>query len=521
MWNPIREIRGRRQITVKMPDGTVVRGKAKSVKELIGQTSAWVYRRRIYPGTAPLRDRTRVSYDFWDKARRGKATGLEISGLLIKPVASKIAAWAMGDPPTFTMDSEPGREAVNKWWRENHATLVQGYEDSMGLGDAYLVINPDLTVTIITPDVVERIVSPDDYSETIGWKITERWPHPVNPAQTMTIEDEYYADVRIRRITTSNSAKVKTLEYPNLIGRIPVVQIANNRGINQTNGVSECEALTESLHEYGAIIEAALDGNKRQGRPTPTVEFKDVDALDKFFTEYGTTQTQELADGTTEQYTEIDFNSDNVMAIVGSFKYAQPGSFAGDTRILLEMLYYLYLEHTEIPEFVMGSAISSSRASAETQMPVWARFIDKKRGLASEWVIEVVQIVQAYMALGIEPGVVVEDIDVEWQPLTGEDGKLTLEGLRLAMAEGVIDKETFLMLLPVDVKNPADVIAKAEAEQEAERQAQEDQDYQAMFRRAEEEEIATAGREDSRSGEEAQDDREGVDQRQRAARRAA
>ena len=452
------------------------------IRELIGRTARTF--RKILPYSAPTRDLTKADYAFYDKARRGKATGLEISGLLIKPVCSKIASWSLGRQSQFTMASEPGRQAINKWWHGNHSDILQGYEDSLALGDSYFVINPDLTVTVLPPDIVEPIVASDDYSQTIGWKVTERWPHPTNPADWMTIEDTYTAQERIRRITRGSGVAVSEKRYPNMIGVLPIVHIANNRGINQANGVPEVEALVEELHEYGEILTAALSGNKLQGRPTPVVSLKDADAVDKFFDTNAETKTQELADGTTETYQEVQFSADSVLAIAGNFEYAQPGSFTGDTRTLLEILYLLYVEHTELPEFVMGSAIASSRASAETQMPVFTRFIEKKRGQAEKWMLQVVRIVQGYMALGIEPGVSVEEAAIEWPKLVEDDNQLTLTAIQWAYAEGLVDDETALVLMPVDIKNPTEVLDKARLERDERDKTRTENDYQAVFQQA-------------------------------------
>ncbi len=73
------------------------------IGELIG--SGGQLRLRQINGYAPTRDMATADYRYWDRARRAKARGLEISGLLLKPLASKAAAsvmgsslgWAVGD----------------------------------------------------------------------------------------------------------------------------------------------------------------------------------------------------------------------------------------------------------------------------------------------------------------------------------------------------------------------------------------------------------------------------------------
>lgn len=451
------------------------------ISELIGRVNRTI--RRIYTwSSAVTRDYTKPDAEFYDKARRGKAQGLEISGLLLKPVESKIASWAMGRAPTVTAGTSAGEE-LSKWVRLNLADILRGYQDSLGLGDSYLVINPDLSVTVVPPHVVTRIVDPLDYSVTAGYRITERWQNPDNNGDWQTIEDEYTLGGRIRTIYNSGGAVLSQEEYPNLLGIVPVVHIANNRSSNQEYGTPETEALITALHEYGAVLDAALFGNKRMGRPTPVVKLDNVRALDKFWQDHAETKTRTLPDGTTETYQEIPFDSDDVMAIVGDFHYAQPGSFAGDTEVLLGLLYLLFVEHTELPEFVLGSAIASSKASADSQMPVFVRFIEKKRTDAGGWFKLMLMIVQAYMVLmgRIRASVPADEIGIQWEDLTTQDGQLTLATIQWALSEGLIDDETALSLAPVDIEDVAGVIARAQAERDAREDARREFDLQVLL----------------------------------------
>ena len=451
------------------------------IRELIGRTG------RIYRSmtlwNAPSRDLTKADYAFWDKARRGKATALEISGLLLKPVTSKITAWVLGNPPQIKVENPDGREALNQWWGANHADVLHGFNESLDLADSYLVVNPDLSITVLPPNVVEPVVAEEDYSQLIGWKITEKHPHPSTPGDYQTIVDVYTAEERTRTIYKSGQLVGQQQRYQNLLGRLPIVHIANNTGSNQMFGTPECEAMARLLHEYGEVLEAALAGNKRQGRPTPTLKFDDRDGIEQFFEENSTRRTTTLADGTTETYLEVNFDSDRVMATTADFKYAQPGQFAGDTKILLELLYFIILEHTELPEFVMGTAIASSKASTETQMPVFERFIEKKRNSARAWILELLEIVQGYLLLRGDI-TAIEDPQIIFESLTGDDGKLTLETLKWAVTEGLIDDETALTLCPITIENVAEVLKKARTETEQRDQKRRDDDLQAILDRA-------------------------------------
>src|SRR3954464_2590658 len=72
----------------------------RKIGELIGGNGR--IRLRQINGYAPTKDFSTADYRYWDAARRTKARGVEISGLLLKPLASKVAAWVLGSPPEWS-----------------------------------------------------------------------------------------------------------------------------------------------------------------------------------------------------------------------------------------------------------------------------------------------------------------------------------------------------------------------------------------------------------------------------------
>lgn len=438
------------------------------VEELIGGGGR--VRIRQINGLAPTRDSSTADYRFWDKARRGKARGLEISGLLLKPLGSKAAAWVMGDPPHWSAD-DPAGAALDAWWARSHSEILRGYEEALNLGDAYLVINADLSVTVLPPSVVEPLL--DGAGQVAGWRISEstdltpahqeRVSFPsrvafgnvwgegkkIQPAGAVKIVDEYTAAGRVRRIKRGGVV-VSTERWDNLIGRVPVIHIANRYGADEFYGRPEGDALIPTLQRYGDVIDAAIRGNIRQGRPTPVIErMGTAEQVKKFWETFGRRETHTLPDGSTEAVDVIDFDPDQLLTLGGEaqFKYAAPGAFTGDTQTLLGLLFYLVVQHSEIPEAVWGASIPSSRASAETQMEPFVRWISKKRGLAESWLFEVARVALAYMALTdwrIDAGAA---LGIEWAALTAEDGRLALDTVSWAHGAGIIEDEDARELL--------------------------------------------------------------------------
>lgn len=413
----------------------------------------------------PINTWARSDYPWWRRALYCHVKGLELSGLFVKAICSKISTWVLGRAPRWKCEDERSQEALETWWNEWHPAILKAYRAGKVQGDAFVVINSDLSVTLLAPDCVDPIVADDDYSHIIGWRVTQTLERPelgVGSADRMVVIDEYFVERRIHRVQV-NGVDRSVQIYPNLIGLLPIILIANNADTGATFGHAEAEALLPLLHRYGEVLDASVEGNILQGRPTPVIKFDTVQNENKFWGTYGSTQRQTLPDGSSASVETLNIDLSQILTMTGGdFDFKSPGNFSADVVNNLQILYYLILEYAEIPEFVMGNAISSSKASAETQMPVFERFIEGQQSDAKGWLTQISEVVLAYLSL-IEPGVVAQTPVIQWRKLT-QDGALTLATLQWAVQQGLLDRRTALMLAPVEVEDIDAVLAAAEKE---------------------------------------------------------
>ena len=416
--------------------------------------------------STPTHDWSKPDYSYWREAAWARVDGLDLSGLLIRPVVEKVAAWTLGRAPEWMLENEKSMEALAEWWGEQHDTILKGWLDALGEGDSYVLIHVDATLAILPPESMEIIVDETDFTRIIGYRSTQNIPHP-SDKKTMQIVDEWRED-GFSRETKIDGVVVEMQEWPNPVpGLIPVVHIANRPLSNQTFGHPECEALVPLFHKYGEVLDAAIEGNVLQGRPTPTLTFETVQDLESFDDDNATTETQVLPDGRSQTVKTYDIDLSQLLVASGAqFDYKAPGSFVGDTERILGLLFYLLLEHTQLPEFIFGNAISSSKASAETQMPVFVEFIKMRRSEMATWLNEIAIVAAVYLSL-VSPDLdTSEPPQIQWDDLTSEDGTLTLETLKWAFLEGLIDQRTALMLAPVEFEDIDAILLAAEGERE-------------------------------------------------------
>ena len=414
----------------------------------------------------PTMDYGKTDYAFWDEARLCRIEGLELSGAFLKPISSKITSYVLGRSPFFELDDEYTENWISDWFNLNYGLIQETYDEARQLGDMFIVINPDLTLTAISPTMVDPIVRDDDYSQIIGWRVEQTFPHPTDPVAKMSLINEFYSNRRVVTKSFFGAEETRTV-FPNFIGIPPIIHIPVNRKSNEMFGRPDGLPLLPTLNEYNEIMLAGATGNKRQGRPTPVFsKLGDAGAVAKFEQMYGTSKRQTNSDGTQTEYTTYDFDADQLVILggTGEFDWKSPQPFATDTEKFLGILFYLVVQHSEIPEFAFGNAISSSKASAEAQIDPFTRFVERQQNISATWMRQLALIVLRYKALSDRQIKVDPQMRISWKPVTDKDGTLVLDAISTGMEARVLDRESILNLLPLNIRRPAEVLRRADTE---------------------------------------------------------
>lgn len=442
------------------------------VKEIVGRVAATVA--GLYNRAIVTLDRTRTDYKFWDNLRRGKARGYELGGLFAQPVTEIIASWVIGEGFTAALNTEEENERVDytndvlsRFLRGEMARLNLLYEDGMALGDQYVIVNADNSLSIPSPEQVDQVE--DDLGNKIGFKVTTK-------LEKATLIDEYRLDGRTLTIKRAGQSD-EVQQYTNLIGRLPVIHFANDKGNNETNGRPIYERLLRLFRRYDDLLEKGLDGVELMGNPIPV--FEGLENIDETIEANATQETETYfdAEGNVESRPVIRF--DRLAALFvgkgGSFDFKSPATgFTEDMKNVLKLLFLLMLDSTRIPEFVWGGAVASSKASAEAQMPPFVMFIEGRRakleGIGADDVLGreaqggMLELIDVWLRTRrlTDPQIVVAPVSITWPELIAEDETVKLARLDFAKRNNLITDETALTQLDL-VDDPA---AEVEAAQE-------------------------------------------------------
>ena len=472
--------------------GRFTGGKVR-VSEMIGRyvvatAQATLYKFRSYAKTV---DATVPDYEFYDKLRRGKATGYTLGGLFCRAIENKFSTWVLGGGLTVALRddeaySEDALEHTNTrlaefvgglldagmdddterpdYDDESGALAMTVYQDALGLGDQYIIVNTDGTLSVPSPDTVTVERDKFDYRQVLAVEIQTR------TADSLTVLDRY--EPTRRTVTVKKGAQIQSEEtFQNLIGRIPVVHLAHGRSGNETNGHSIHEDLLPLLSEYDDVAYKQLDGAKLLGNPIPVFEnLEDINATIEA-NDPAEAETYTDRDGNTATRAQVNLDQNSIFFLGKGGRatmLAPPVGFTEDTSNALRTLFLLLLRSTGIPEFVWGGELTSSRSTAEIQLQQWAKDIEARQGDAGGWLVKLCGIWLQMQAL-TDPQVVVGILKVEWPDLIPEDEETTLRRLDFALDNSLIRRVTALELLHIvdDAQAEAD-LAQGEADERRE-----------------------------------------------------
>lgn len=467
------------------------------VREIIGRVSRTV---QIWRGTVSI-DRTQTDFFFWDRFRRGMLDGGRLAGLFAKPASEIKADWVIGDGFQVALATEEQSEAVTytnsvikRFVGRVKSTFLTMTTDYYALGNQYVIVNPDGSLSIPSPETVTMEYDVLDYRQPVKATVKTKY-------EKFTVSDEYRLDGRTISIETSdapfreqllrdgwqatNKSNVVEQLYDNLIGRLPVVHFANDRSANETSGRPMYEPLLALFQRYDAALEKALDAAEIMANPIPVFEgMEDVEET-----------IAQNSDATNEQYQNssggyvdrVRIAFDRFATIIigkgGRFTFASPTKgYTDDVKSMLKLLFLLVLENLRIPEVVWGGELGQARASAGEQMKTFYMHISGRRlalegmsadeslgAIAQGGLHELMDIWLRTVSL-IDRRVMVAPLQISWPPLGEADDKQNLEWANAMKDRGAITTETYVGMSG-RIEDAAEEVKKAAEETQTKQDA--------------------------------------------------
>lgn len=428
------------------------------------------YSRSIYALTKAIYYASTVK----DKYQNGKEYGSKflLGAVFGKPIINATAAFAFSKPPEVVVTSgtkaqiQETQDFLNGWLNDNKKNYFDVKRWALRDGDSYLHIRDDLSTYIIPAERVDLVTDP------MTGKLTEIHVNNFVKEDEETIRYEtVYTKVapfvQLRKYHDKGFTVIGNEEEVDDDGERPfdIVDFHNEVDAGSIYGTTEFQNLYYLFANYHAVLENAIKNNIFNSNAIPYIT--GIDEISKFKEANGIRG----ADG---DY-KIDLGADSLLIGGKDFKISMVdgAKTADEASTLLKKLFYLIVDGAELPEFVFGAAVQSSRASVSEQMPVMVKKAERKQ---REQEVYDRKLIETVMYKGYKAGVCpVEsaDFNLVYPAVVDKDKKLNLEIVKVLSEEGVITDRTKLIMLEMGdyIEDVDDEIEKAKKENEEKREA--------------------------------------------------
>jgi hypothetical protein len=369
---------------------------------VLGETSALrgnALNSRFWPRPTPM-NTSRVNYSMARALFNNELPAYKLGGGFAKPIVNAKAGF-IGRPSWDHPDAdvETGLARMSERWAAMLYLLVRnGLRD----GDAFARLDvaddplrgPDerVVLRLPPPEWVDPEVDP-----ITGQLLAVTISHPVHaPNRDLDLPRNYRGGQQpsytlVERITQDRrtvhieegtgrpSDEVRErygdLDGPNPWGFVPVVHFKNEPDDHALFGVSELESVEPILQAYHEVMLHAVQGTRLFSWPKIKFVVRDPDQF-----------LDDNAPGW-RNGSQVNWQDKEVLILRAGTRdtpsddaaFLQANAGTADVSKLLELLYACVIEASEVPEFVFGAAIASSRASVSEQLLPFEKTIDRKR----------------------------------------------------------------------------------------------------------------------------------------------
>lgn len=413
-----------------------------------------------------------------------------------KPIINSTTGFALGQGFTVAIDgaekgspSQVAQDDINQWIKEHIDDFYNLLRYGLREGDSFAILHDDYSIEFCEPstvevvydptnggvvgyDVTETVKNPDDENSKItyrryyrhdSYKVTQQID---NGAETIVIERVFTVDgiVDLNMMTEEERSGFGGFEPEEIIRvPLPIVHYANEIEPKNIYGVSDLQNTLVYFKGYSKVLQEATKSNIYNATPIPVISGDKNDQLLE-----GDGSKKNIAWG---RNMVLYLKGDNADA-----KFMTVPDIMGDTGKLLEYYFYLIVQASETPEFILGTAIQGSKASAQEQMPIMVKKAERKRAQLKSVLRAMIEsyIYKKFVA-GDQAFYEVHsqqlDFNISFPPIVDVDKKLTLETINALVEQGILSDTTALELASIEQVSDVDIEIEQARKDAALRQA--------------------------------------------------
>ena len=333
-------------------------------------------------------DKKEVNYSLARQLYLNSHENYKLGGGFCKPIINSIVSF-MGIP-SFTSEDEQAKEVIDEFLKDKEDTYINIQKNTLREGDCYVLIENEtlnnllykdefkINFKLLLPERVTPITNQygdvekyiirttidyrDEENNRVYYKIIEVWT-----------ETQYNKTYEINDVPDYLKKELIPTIGENPYGFIPIVRFTNDKEQFRNTGTSELEPVEPFIRAYHEVMLDSLRSTKLNS--SPKLKIKTNDLTQFLANNFSSTEIQEKT---------LNIGKKDVFLCGQDDDLAYETVGATNHNTLLEFLFMCIVDVSETPEFLFGTAIASSKASAQEQMTPVMKKVERKRSQVKE-----------------------------------------------------------------------------------------------------------------------------------------
>lgn len=460
-----------------------------------------------------LKHKDETDIEFMESLYRNSNPDYYLGGWIVKAVVDILLEFTIGDLPTVQANDKAYEQFCNYFWTANQSNIY-GLIKELGLFGqefAYIGYDEDLKTPSIRPlskkqvidvryenfndpndityirirDQFQQIkfisgrnnIGDEDYEyedvfyDKIFWK-------EINPKFKDAMEDPFYKykkvpkwiyKMKIYKRVANESWTVYKSERENPMGVIPVVEFNQNKLSFDKVGYSDLSGAMKIVSIYHQVLESTINNSLYNSQPTQ--KFTGIDDPIQFVKAMYGDYTLESGD-VVQMNGLYDVYGAYYLANGQNMEWLTVPTTAGPSKEILNILFYILVQVTGVPEWVLGAGMEGTWATVKQQsIPLLQKIRSKRMDIAGSLLKlnRYAYTIDRYYKAYTDNSGIVEDFTCQiiWGDVLTNDIDVQLRLVEFMLQNHFITKETAVSIIGL-VNDPTGELKKAQKQYEEE-----------------------------------------------------
>lgn len=463
-----------------------------------------------------LKHKDETDIEFMESLYRNSNPDYYLGGWIVKAVVDILLEFTIGDLPTIQANDKKYESFCNNFWTNNQSSIYATIKELGLFGQEFCYIgwNPELKVPRIRPMSKKQIIDiryenfndPSDityvrfrdqyqqvkilngkdklgdenfeyedvYYDKFFWKelnpkYKEAMDNPLyNPKKK---QPKWIYKMKIYKKVGTQQWEVFKEETINPLGIIPIIEFNQNKLSFDKVGYSDLSGAMKIVAIYHQVLESTINNSLYNSQPTMKFTGLDSDPIDFVKRMYGDYSLQ--SGDILEMSGLYDVYGAYYLSGSQDVSWLTVPTTATASKEILNLLFYILVQVTGVPEWVLGAGMEGAWATVKQQSIPLLQKIRSKRMDITDDLLKLNRyaylVAKYYLSNEQEDFPDVEDFNCQiiWGDVLTNDMDLTLRLVEFMLSNHFITKETAVSLIGL-VNDPTGELKKAQKQWEKE-----------------------------------------------------